>query len=471
MVCKLRNGYDDITALSMSEEESSLMKHTHLFAVLCFSVSTLLWGQVSVPISNWYSIGLENQRVSCIVSDDTSAILAGTDNGVAVRFAGKWFRANGVSMPVSAMVRISSAKVIAAMGNGSKSDGLYIGTKIRGEPYFEFALLCYITEPQALTVTGTRRDTVYAGTKDALYRCVLTDVSTDVKAQPEIIKIPPYAFGVEMPFCNAIEVMSGLLFAGGCDRSPNPGPGHILVNGKDSMIILRQMNVSAMTTATGVIVRPQSVSNPATLAIGTVDSGIFIYRNIQIAESPVRDWTRFDSPKKEPVRHILPIPLAVVPAETVSPGIGNDVFLVAVPSGVFLGRNGNWTAVGTIPARPGFLAIYGNIYSSYLAGTENGVFRYGPLATGIQQAAGKAPPSAISLGKDDRGLVIALTRADRIAISMHDLAGRLIWRAADKYMKAGGNRVALPMNYGHNPFIVSISGTNGAFSRMTYFGK
>jgi hypothetical protein len=455
----------------MLDEESSLMKHTHLSVFLCFAVSALLWGQVSVPISNWYSLGLEDQKVSCIVSDDTSTILAGTDNGVAVRFAGKWFRANGVSMPVSAMVRISSAKVIAAMGNGSKSDGLYIGTKIRGEPYFEFALLCYITEPQALTVTGTRRDTVYAGTKDALYRCVLTDVSTDVKAQPEIIKIPPYAFGVEMPSCNAIEVMSGLLFAGGCDRSPNPGPGHVLVNGKDSMMILRQMNVSAMAAATGVIVRPQSVSNPATLAIGTNDSGIFIYRYIQIAESPVRDWTRFDSPKNEPVRHILPIPLVVVPTETVSPGIGDDVFLIAAPSGVFLGRNGNWTAVGAIPARPGYLAMYGNSYDSYLAGTEKGVFRYGPLATGLQQTAGKAFPAAISVGKGDRGLVIILNREDRITIRLHDLTGRLVWKTDGMCMKAGVNSVDLPMNYGHNPFIVSISGTNGAVGCLRIFGK
>jgi hypothetical protein len=442
------------------------MKRPYLIAFLISALSSPLWSLAPVPVSSWYSLGLDNQTIHSVIADDTTLILAGSDSGVSVRYEGKWFRAAGVRMPVSAMVRVSSERIVAAMSDGSKSDGLYIGTKIRGEPYYQFAIVCYITDPQALAVSGGTDDTVYAGTKDALYRCVLPKVSEKPLIVPEIIKIPPYAFGCEMPTCKALLSVGGRLLAGGCDRSPMPCHANLLYNVKDSMRILRPMNVTAMT-ATNF---SSGVTVPASLAVGTIDSGIYIGNNIILPTDPVpeKPWTRYDSPNKEPVNDMISIPTV-----NITPRPYTEALLVAVKSGVYWGSNGDWTKLGSLPVVPLCLAECGNITGSYLAGTDKGVYRYGPLSTGLQETGGKALHAAIALGKDDHSLVIALVKADRIAISMHDLAGRLIGKSTAKNLNAGRNSVTLPFdNSSQCSYIVSVTGSNGmAVNQLMTIGK
>jgi hypothetical protein len=38
----------------------------------------------TLAAQDWYSIGLGDRAVNCILADDTAAILAGTDSGVSV---------------------------------------------------------------------------------------------------------------------------------------------------------------------------------------------------------------------------------------------------------------------------------------------------------------------------------------------------------------------------------------------------
>jgi hypothetical protein len=442
------------------------MNRPYLLAFLIGVLSSPLWSLAPVPVSSWYSLGLDNEAIHSVIADDTTLILAGSDSGVSVRYGGKWFRAAGVRMAVRAMVRVSSERIVAAMGDGSKSDGLYIGTKIRGEPYYQFAIVCYITDPQALAVSGGTDDTVYAGTKDALYRCVLPKVSEKPLIVPETIKIPQFAFGCEMPTCKALLSVGGQLFAGGYDRSPNPCHANLLYNVKDSMMIVRPMNVTAMT-ATNF---SSGVTPASALAIGTIDSGIYIGNNIILPAdpAPTKPWTRYDSPNKEPVNDIISIPTV-----NITPRQYTDALIVAVKSGAFGGSNGVWTEVGALPVVPLCLAEYGNITSSYLAGTDKGVYRYGPLSTGLQETGGKALHAAVTLGKGNHVLVVALTEADRITISMYDLAGRLVGESFAKNLNAGRNSVLLPFNNSNQcPYIVSVTGSNGmAVNQLMTIGK
>jgi hypothetical protein len=433
------------------------MKRSYLPALLILVVSSPLWSLAPVPVSSWYSLGLENQRVSSVIADDTTMILAGSDSGVSVRYGGKWFRAAGVRMPVSAMVRVSSENVVAAMSDGSKSDGLYIGTKIRGEPYYQFSLLCWITAPQALTVSDAKGDTLYAGNSEALYRCVLPNTSTDPTVLPEIIKIPPFAFGVEMPTCKALVALQGQLLAGGYDRSPNPGKANLLYNVKDSMRILRPMNIAAMAVRNFGL----ELNVPITLTVGTIDSGIYVGSNIIASTdpAPTKPWTRYDSPNKEPVNDLTAISIAAI---TIRPS--TEALLVAVKSGVYWGTSGDWTELGSIPVVPMRLAKYGNASDSYLAGTDKGIYRYGPLSTGTTVAAGNSRMAALPpVSARGNSLIIALTKANRISIAVHDISGRLLCKIDNTNLSAGRNQVSLPLdNISRCPYMVSVTGSDGA---------
>jgi hypothetical protein len=437
------------------------LKHTHLSTAFIITMFSMLWSNAPIPMANWYSLGLEDQTIHCLIADDTTMILAGSDSGVSVRYEKKWFRAAGVRMPVSAMVRVSPESVVAAMGNGSKSDGLYIGTKIRGEPYYQFALLCYMSNPQALSITGGKSDTLYAGNSDELYRCVLLNDLTDPTVKPEIIKIPPNSFGVEMPTCKAIVAAQGQLLAGGYDRSPMPGNAHLLINVKDSMQILRPMNIAAMTVTN----RGPEAKTPINLIVGTIDSGIYtgytVFPNPDPA--PTKPWTRYDSPNKEPINDLIAISITTIAVRPIT-----EAFLVAVKSGVFWGTNGAWTELGSIPVVPRCLSDYGNTSDSYCAGTDKGVYRYGILSTGIQKACGSDNRTSSSIGltgavSGNARLAFTVTRPDRWIIRLYDIFGRRISPVFEGVLPAGEHSIALPFNnIGQGQYILSIAGSNGA---------
>jgi len=104
---------------------------------------------------SWHPIGLQGGNVNCLLVDDTVRMLAGTDRGLWLRDA-DWIQFSGgiaTNASVKAMVRLSSGDIIAAVGGGSNSDGVYRGVDILdGPPFYEFSLVEHLTGAQALAV-------------------------------------------------------------------------------------------------------------------------------------------------------------------------------------------------------------------------------------------------------------------------------------------------------------------------------
>jgi len=64
----------------------------------------------------WYSLGLDSCSVNCLLVDDTTYILAGTDKGLYVLWRGDWAQVTSVpsNAPVTALARLASGGVVAA---------------------------------------------------------------------------------------------------------------------------------------------------------------------------------------------------------------------------------------------------------------------------------------------------------------------------------------------------------------------
>ncbi len=326
----------------------------------------------------WYSIGLEEREVYCLLADDTTMILAGTNQGLYVLFDSEWYLVEGLAtnLPINSMVRVSETKAAVSAGGGSNSDGLYIGeVAIYGPPFYVFSLIDYLMFPQALTASSEKGDTLFLGSNNGIYMSILGEDEEYGVLEP--IKTPDYCFGVEEPLCATLLIfhVEGILYAGGYDLSPLPGPGHLLRQQKDSMVIAKDFNVSAMTQGTFSSDEP----GIRELAVGTPDSGI-IYYNPIISSTP---WRKWESPENEAIRHII----ALSGGEN-----ENDMLIAAVESGVYIDGNediitGSWTVIGDLPNKPNFIAGYLNGKNEFggFAGTDKGVYRYGEKPTGIAE--------------------------------------------------------------------------------------
>jgi hypothetical protein len=122
------------------------------------------WHAVAQSQPVWYSLGLESRNVSCLLADDTTMILAGTDQGLYVLWGGEWTQVTGgiaANAQVTALARLASGGVVATVGGGSNSDGVYVGEiRIYGPPFYIFTLLEWVEMPQSLAVRGAKTDTL-----------------------------------------------------------------------------------------------------------------------------------------------------------------------------------------------------------------------------------------------------------------------------------------------------------------------
>jgi len=334
------------------------MRYPYHVSLVCATFLLFVSAQ-SQP--SWQLLGLSDRSINCILADDTTMILAGTDQGMSVYWNGNWYDF-GLTLPVTSIVRFSNEVIFVGAGNGSRSDAVYIGNKILfGPPFYALRFQQYFIEPTAMVINNTRAiPLLYVGGRNAVSVGMF---GTDTLYPFNALKIPEYAFGVEKPRCADLVLFGDTtLYAGGYDQSTMMGgPGNLLILIKDSLEVAKRLDVTALAQGSFAEV------GPLELVIGTRDSGVFFY-----SPSAFIPWTVIPGPAKEPINDLLTMPGMMF----------SDILVAAVASGVYTsgGHSSEWTEVSDIPAPPNCLALRGpatgNMEGVLMAGTSKGVYLY-----------------------------------------------------------------------------------------------
>jgi hypothetical protein len=382
----------------------------------CIACLTLL----SLPVSlfaapQWYSLGLSDRAVNCILADDTSTIIAGTDSGVSVYWKTQWYHIP--MLPVTAIARVSPAVVAVAGGMGTWSDGVYIGKNIiNGPPFYSFSVGDYFQNLTALAVgpavsrAASTEDLPYVlyvgGPNSFAWGLLRKDSLSKLNSVP----MPEYAFGVESPFCAAIQIFNNQPYVGGYERNLSmPARSYLLsYDFQDSLWKVRPMKTTAMSQGR---FRSLFGGTIAMIAIADLDSGVFFYN--LAAGNP---WYRISGPAGGPVVSLY---------SGLAQGASRDTTLYAAnKDGVFQCVSGEpgplWIKLGMLPIQPRFLTGIGS-KGDPLAATAAGVYRYGENGTGVMN--GRTTAGTIKIAVDRKKLNISITAKPSTGI---DLKGRSV---------------------------------------------
>ncbi len=379
--------------------------------------------------ASWTLVGLKNEKINTVchfAGSEENAVMVGTDKGIRWYEYGIWWENGGMAskplgLPVYDIKWTSSMNLLAIAGNGSDSDGVYLGkvTAI-GEPgtLFGFSLLVKWPKPTALalaTLDGGCTDKVYVGNVNGVATGLLCNKAID---SLKTMTGPQHPFGIT---CAAMTFSpwDGMLYAGGNSYGIEFETGEydtaMFLKGTTELTPVKKIDITSMTEF--------SSQNDTLLAIATLDSGIQVFKKgvLQYSlPSPVRN---------EPV-------VSIVPFATQNFGGGKWTMLVAAtPSGVFRQCPPNadciWSDFGVkIPASPRCLTQYaGRIL---WAGTDSGVYRY-DYTTGVRQRSVATTPLSmhVSLLRGRQGSIgfdfDDIDRA-RYTLNVFDLRGRCVAR-------------------------------------------
>jgi hypothetical protein len=375
-----------------------------ILAILLLIVAA---GQLSAQ--TWDFIGPKGHAVNCILAENTSLIFAGTDTGIYVYTDDKWTLAYS-GLPVLAIARLVPGVVVAAVGNGSVSDGLYIGTQTLSKPpYYTFALGQHVENPTALAVMFNYLNTgdtlVFTGSGNNIYKATYT-VGKGL-ASLSAVKGPALPFGRGSPLCAAMLAFQGeVLFVGGYDENPliRPGTGTLLRLMADSLRVSRSLRVTSLADV-NIATIGQS------LVVGTLDSGVLCY--------DLGSWTNLGTPSTYPIKAVAARPSTMTLRE---------VPIAAAADGVF-SYSGTWSELGKFPDStiacivPSPFII--GTFVPLLAGTGDGAYQYAQ-ATAVQQVRHEnaVPRMVVSEGNNVK-VSIAGTSAP-IEILITNAQGRVV---------------------------------------------
>lgn len=414
----LKMGYIYYSLKLIIKKVRSMRSH---FLVSLVGGTILLFAASSTRAQpSWQLLGLSDRSINCILADDTTMILAGTDRGMSLYWNRTWYDFS-VRFPVTSILRLSSAVIFIGAGNGSMSDAVYIGVNIiNGPPFYALRFQQYFLEPTAMALnnsTGIPR--LYVGGRNIVS---VGMIGSDTLYPLQLLKIPPYAFGVENPKCADLFMFGGAtLYAGGYDRGVMAGPGSLLRLSVDSLQTIRRLDVSvlaqgAFTGGTGIQQR---------LVIGTRDTGVLLFEPVG------QTWTAIPSQNRQPVNDLIIIPGSGVPS----------MIIAAFDSGVYI-NNGliqTWSEVGNIPALPQCITPRGTITGgmlsgALLAGTPKGVYIYA-LPTGIRERASpfntvQPADPIVCMNGEVRFLLPKCFYGGRVDIAVYSASGRLYKRVA-----------------------------------------
>lgn len=415
------------------------MKFKYLSLITICSIC-LSYGQVK-----WFSVGLEKNTINAILLTSKKVLMAGTKDGlyykasISTGISNRWEKFAEPNLPITAIIELNAEMVAVAAGGGSNSDGIYIGKySATVDPSYKFTLLTWFESPHALAANGSKGDTLFVGGGKGISMIV-----QEMLVNPTVIplKVPEYAFGVERPYCASLlcfpsALNNNSLFAGGYDKGILPGKGHLLQQMKDSMVIINNWNVSAMTQGVFAPV------GPLELVVGTLDSGLY---SMTSGINPV-EWKHWKSPMGRPINDL----------DAVEGPMQGDQLLIAVDSGVFTGRSGTWQEIGDIPAEP--LCFTGGIQSRQgFAGTDNGVYQYGD-PTSIDEGTYKNNAStqiihSYSIDKNKLHLTMNIHAEGIVRVALYNLAGRKLCTVFEGILQKGKRTISRPINAFDNHFL------------------
>jgi hypothetical protein len=396
--------------------------------------AVFLWGTISIcslhASPTWSYVGLKGETVKSILSmipNSPNGVMVGTQTGIW-HFEYTWWYHSFSGLPVHDIIKIPGDRLLAAAGNGSDSDGVYLGTVTAiGEPgtRWGFSLLVKSPRPTALAFQALHMDTtcagrVYVGNAEGVRSGFLcTGADKKLVCDLTMVSGPDHPFG---SVCASMLVGSddGMLYAGGYDQGidPVPSSNSWLLRGNYSigLAALKKMNVSS------IIELPEQTidSRPVRLvAVATIDSGIQSFDN----------GTPFDNggfPRQVFMDSKI-IDLALFDLF----GTGTTRIVAATPSGVFF--FGGWACDPTwlrydLPGSPKCLAHHEG--KMLWAGTDSGVYRYENIAkVDRKYSFGSLSGLRIQSSRTIKGdIVFRITSNDHYdgRVSVFDTRGRLV---------------------------------------------
>jgi hypothetical protein len=384
------------------------------------------------PGASWKYVGLKGATVNTmlpLVGFSPDGIMVGTQTGIRNFEYGHWDTAAAYTtwsgLPVHDIIRIPGERLLAAMGNGSDSDGVYLGkVSAIGEPgtRWRFSLLAKCPLPTALAFSpldGDCTGKLFLGNAEGVRSGLLCK---DTLKQLAVVAGPHDPFG---GFCRAMLVSSsdGMLYAGGRNHDRTGGMGGeawILRGDASGMSALKKLD------ATSIIDLPPRIpdaavssSNRTMVVIGALDSGIQIF-----------DSGTFKGRYPPPLQRDTVLSVAYL-----SENFGATRYtqmVAATPSGVYIQCPPDaycvWTRLSSLPGVPRCLAYHQG--TMVWAATDSGVYRYDNSTSAgrnnLTAASGAVAKAWCGEGKEGIIVRIENNMGRTCEFSLFDLRGRCL---------------------------------------------
>jgi hypothetical protein len=393
--------------------------------------AVFLWCSISLgPLhaaSSWTYVGLKGETINSILpmmEYSPNGIMVGTQTGIW-NYEYTWWEHSFNKLPVHDILKIPGERLLAAMGNGSDSDGVYLGKVVAiGEPgtRWGFSLLVKCPHPTALAFQAIAMDTtclgrLYVGNAEGVrsgYLCKGAD--NNLVCDLTLVNCPDHPFGST---CTSMIVGSddGMLYAGGYNQGINPVPASnawLLRGNTTGLTALKKMNVTSIMELPEQKIGSRQVK---LIAVATIDSGIQTFDS----GTPYVDGG-------VPSRVFLEANIRDIAVFNLN---GDAHFVAETPSGVyfFLG----WAADPTwmkypLPGAPKCLAHHEG--KMLWAGTDSGVYRYESItAVGRKNSFGSSSGMRIQSNRTIKGNVFfEIKNNDGYdgKVSLFDTRGRLV---------------------------------------------
>ena len=130
---------------------------------LYHSIIILLFCSIFLTISKanaqWRLLGLENDTILSIAKDeftDDGVIVGTKSSGIKIYNRG-WYDISTIKLPVNDIFVTTSFTFIAAIGDGSNSDGFYSACAIDGPPYYVLGSMPFYGMLFPQSVSGKRK--------------------------------------------------------------------------------------------------------------------------------------------------------------------------------------------------------------------------------------------------------------------------------------------------------------------------
>ncbi len=319
--------------------------------------------------TKWQQTGLNDQSIKHLMFYGENNYFAGGNNGLHLFFNNRWYSYDSLNdISVTGLAFIGKGDLVVISGDGKETDGIYIGKAvINGPPFFQFKKKCNFSVPQALTVKGVNKDTLYIGSGNTI---VYSAYNNEEQLLFDTLHLPAQCFGSKKPYCSAIKLFNYFLgvdiYAGGFDESGSEA---------DLIRCFNNQIDSILPLSISTISYEYHPNNFGDIYFATRDSLLYNYGYMWSALTPA---IFSQSPNNEMVFHI----------QTVSDQENHDTVFVTVESGVYykysLG-NDSWHKIGQIPEIPYCLLIDTTANRRrIIAGTEKGVYVYDTVSTMVK---------------------------------------------------------------------------------------